>query len=116
MRIKKELKIKILNQRIKKLETFQLKSTQNLKKPEGARISKYQVKNLAIPLFSKEGLKFPLLIDSSPVFSGAKTDFIYFKDKNFHFKKDIRLSDPLFSFQKIVKLTSNNLFLQVLKK
>jgi len=115
MRIKKDLKIKLLNLKIKKLDKFQLSQTYNLKSFEGKRISKFQLKNINQKLFFKEKLKFPLNLISSE----SKKDLqslIYLKKENLHvLDKNLRLLDSLSIFQNFYKLTTNYSFLKIFK-
>jgi len=117
MRIKKELKIKILNQRIKKLAQFQLNPVQGLKNPQGRRVSKYQLKNFNNKIFFKDKLKFPLTISTSSNSGKFSSDFVYLKKNNLHFNRgNLTLSNPMVLFQRLSRLTTSYSLLRMLKK
>lgn len=117
MRIKKELKIRILNQRIKKLALFQLNSVQGLKNPQGRRVSKYQLKNLNNKIFFKDKLKFPLTISTSSDSEKSNSNFVYSKKNNLHFTRgNLALSNPMVLFQRLSRLTTSYSLLRMLKK
>ena len=115
MRIKKDLKIKLLNLKIKNLDQFQLNQTYNQKSLKGKRISKFQIKNMNLKIFLKENLKFPLTLISL----NSKKDlqpFIYLKKKNLHmFDKNLNLCGSLSTLQNFYKLITNYSFLKIIK-
>lgn len=115
MRLKKEIKIKILNHEIKNSHKIQLNPVLGLKKSQGKRISKYQLKNLNKFIFEKDNLKFPLNLNND--YNSLDSNFVYLKDKNFHFIKNSRLfTTPILSFKNLSNLLTVSPFLRLLKK
>lgn len=115
MRLKKEIKIKILNHEIKNSHKIQLNPVLGSKKSRGKRISKYQLKNLNKFIFEKDNLKFPLNLDND--YNSQDSNFVYLRDKNFHFRKNSRLfTTPILSFKRLSSLLTVSPFLKLLKK
>jgi len=110
MRIKKEIKLRLLNLKIAEQSSFQIKaiSKEKNKNSQAKRISKLEIKKLNSTLFFKNNLKFPLSLEPFNINNPANIteDTLYLKESCFHFKKSFKsinqFSTSLLTFQKIL--------------
>ena len=120
MRLKKDIKIKLINQKIRKVKTFQLTllNQKDLQKSlQVKRLSKFQLANLDFFIFSKKDLKFPIGLNFDK--KDTKKNLIYSKQGSFHFKGFSNCSgfkDSISNFQKLSSLLTNYSYLRLLSK